>query len=582
MKGYQTLAPLYRRHSLRILLGLLSLIICDFFQLVIPRVVKYAVDHLSSLNATPSSLALAGAAIVGLAFLIGIFRYIWRRLIIGFSRLVEKDVRGRLHAKLLTMTPAWFLSRPAGDIMAHATNDLEAVRMASGIGMVAVVDALVMGTASIGFMAYMSPKLTLLALIPMPLIPILTRYLGAMMHRRHRAVQDTFGLMTGQAREFLSGIRVVKAHVREDLAIRELDKIGQQYVKDNVSLNKVTGAFFPLMIMISNLSVAILIYYGGRMTILGTITPGDFVAFISYLGLLTWPMMALGWVVNLVQRGAAALDRINQVLNEEPEISDPAAPIHTDSHEGAVEIKGLTYTYPGSNGAVFTDMSLNCPAGRITALVGRTGSGKTTVLNLILRLFDPPPETVFLDRRPVETLSLSDLRGLAGYVPQDGYIFSGTLAENISFGRPGASREEIEAAAEAAELLGDAAALPQGLDTMVGERGVTLSGGQKQRLALARALILDPPLLIMDDTLSAVDSKTEEKILGTLVKVRAGKTTIIASHRVTSLKIADLIHVIEEGRVTETGRHEDLIAQDGYYSRMYYLQQIQNGVNRAA
>lgn len=575
MKVYRTLWPYFYRSRFRLLAGLAALIFCDFLQLMIPRVVKHAVDLISTLKADSSSLALAGLLIIAMAMAIGFFRYIWRILILGFSRLVEEDIRKRMFSKLLAFPQSWMQKRTTGDIMAHATNDLDALRMASGMGLVALVDSMVMGTASIGFMIWIDPTLTLLALIPMPLITILTSRLGSMMFKRHRRVQDIFGRMTGQVREYLSGIRVVQANVREDLVTREMDKIGRLYLKENVRLNFVSGAFFPLMLMFSNLSLTIVLYFGGRLTVFSQISPGDFVAFISYLGLLTWPMMALGWLANLVQRGAASLVRINTILDEEPEIKDPEQPAAPPFFKGELRIENLTFSYPNRKEEILQNLTLDGAPGGITAVVGRTGSGKTTVLNLILRIFDPPTGTVFLDGVDVREMNLADLRGAIGYVPQDGYIFSGTLSENIAFGSPDADEDRIMEAAREAGLEDDILSFSDGLNTYIGERGVTLSGGQKQRLALARAILIDPPLLILDDTFSAVDAKAEETILANICRIRAGKSTIMVSHRLTSLKVADKIWVIENGAISESGSHWDLIENGGYYSQLHQLQQVQ-------
>lgn len=579
MNSYKTLLPYFKKYRLRILIGLISLLLVDFFQLLIPRVVKYAIDELASFRAEPGTLVKSGLALVGLAFAIGLFRYVWRLLILGFSRIVEKDVRERLYTHLVSLSPSWFLTRSTGDIMAHATNDLEAVRMASGMGLVALTDAIVMGAASIGFMIWISPKLTLLALIPMPLISILTRYLSGVMYKRYRSVQDVFGRMTGRIREYLDGIRVIQAHVREELVVSDVDRIGREYVKENIKLNKVSGAFYPLMLMFTNLSLAIVLYFGGRMTIFTTISAGDFVAFISYLGILTWPLMALGWVTNLIQRGAASLDRINNVLRMTPEILDREDAVYRENVKGDVELKNLTFSYPGRSRKVLDDVSARFLAGKCTALVGRTGSGKTTLLNMIPRLFSSPEKSVFVDGLEVEKYKLGCLRGAIGYVPQDGHIFSGSIRENIAFGIPDATIEEIVQAAESAEFADEIKGFKNGFDTFIGERGVTLSGGQKQRLALARALMINPPLLILDDTLSAVDAAVEERILSNIARLRKGKSTIIVSHRLSSIKIADRIHVLENGTLSASGTHNELTGVDGYYARLHSLQSMENNTD---
>jgi ATP-binding cassette subfamily B multidrug efflux pump len=579
MKSYRTLWPYFRRHAGRLALGIAALIICDLLQLLIPRVVKTAVDYISAPGAATGRLAVFGLIILAMALAVGLFRYIWRILILGFSRVVEKDIRGRLHAQLLILHPQWFMTRTTGDIMAHATNDLEAVRMAAGFGLVAIADAILMGAASIGFMIWIDLRLTLLAMIPMPLVTILTRRLGKAMHRRYRRVQGIFGNLTGLVREYLSGVRVVKASVTEDLAVRAVGEIGEKYVRENVRLNAISGAFFPLMIMFTNISLAIVLYVGGKLAISGAISVGEFVAFLSYLALITWPMMALGWVTNLVQRGAASLDRINGVLEKTPDILDPETPRTPDATQGHVRFENLHFTFPGRTEPVLNGLTMDCPAKRITAIVGRTGSGKSTALNLIPRLFDPPPGAVFLDGIDVRDLSLEDLRCRIGYVPQDGYIFSGTVADNLAFGKPDATMDEIRQAARHAELDEEIMSFPNGYQTIVGERGITLSGGQKQRLSLARALLMDPAILILDDTFSAVDAAAEERIVHRLAEQR-NRTTILASHRLTTLKAADLIHVIENGQVDESGTQEQLIEQGGYFARLYRLQSAQAEASR--
>ena len=579
MKSYRTLWPYFRRYAARLALGIAALVICDLIQLLMPRVIKSAVDYIASPGAGTGRLAVFGLIILAMALAVGMFRYIWRILILGFSRVVEKDIRRRLHAKLITLPPQWFLTRTTGDIMAHATNDLEAVRMAAGFGLVAIADSILMGTASIGFMIWIDLRLTILAMIPMPLVTIITRRIGKVMHRRYLRVQNIFGQLTGLVREYVSGVRVVKASVTEDLAVQAVNDVGEKYVRENVRLNAVTGAFFPMMIMFTNISLAIVLYVGGKLAISGTISVGEFVAFLSYLALITWPMMALGWVTNLVQRGAAALDRINSVLDKSQDITDPPTPIFLEDPQGRVSFRNLHFAFPERNEPVFDGLTMEFPAKSITAIVGRTGSGKSAALNLIPRLFDPPPGTVFLDGIDVRDLALADLRRQVGYVPQDGYIFSGTVADNLAFGKPDATMDEIRRAARDAELDDEIMAFPNGYQTLVGERGITLSGGQKQRLSLARALLMNPPILILDDTFSAVDASAEERIVNRLAEQR-NRTTILASHRLTTLKVADLIHVIEDGRVSESGTHEELIEKGGYFARLYHLQYAQAEASR--
>lgn len=579
MKSYATIWPYFKQKWPLLFIGLLALVACDLLQLLGPWAVGRSIDLLTRLTVDRGALAGMALLIVGLAVAVAGTRYIWRRLIIGFSRMVERELRQRLYARLMALPLAWHQNKTRGDLIALATNDVESVRQAASLGLISLIDAFVMGVAAMIFMLKISPELTLIALLPMPLITILTKLFSRALYRAYLDVQESFGGLTEAIREELSGIRVLKAMSLEPLALERVERAGRLNLNQNIRLALAGGAFFPFMVFLTQLAVALVLYFGGRKAVAGEISPGGFVAFISYLGLLAWPMMALGLVFNLIQRGAVSLDRLNSVLYE-PLPDDPAPPPAAGGGQAeklapaalSVTASHLTFAYPNRPKPALNDLSLVLPAGRVSALVGPTGSGKSTLAALLPRLITPPPGTLWVGGRLMEDWPVAELRRRIGYVSQDGYTFSGTILENAAFGRPEASREEVLAAVRLAGLAPDLAAMSQGLDTWVGERGLTLSGGQRQRLALARAILLDPPLLILDDTFSAVDAAVEEEILANLRPVRQGRTTLIISHRLTSLNGVDVIFVLEEGRVTASGTMAELIDREGYFKRIWALQ----------
>jgi ATP-binding cassette subfamily B protein len=565
----------FARYKWAVVSGIVCLLFVDAMQLIIPRIIKRAVDDLTYSSAVERNLLTYGLWIAGLAVFIAVFRFFWRFFIIGTSRHIEEDIRNDLYGHLQKLSAGYFAVNKTGDLMAHAINDLNAVRMACGFGVVAMTDAIVLGLAAIGFMLALNVKLTLLALIPMPVIALFTLRAGKLLHSRFETVQETFSKLTERVRESVSGVRVVKAYSQEDYELGSLSAIGKEYVRDNIRLIRVWGAFFPFIMMLSSASVVIIIYLGGRQVMMGGITTGDLVAFTSYLGILTWPMIAMGWVVNMLQRGAASMGRINKILEVEPAIADREGAVELSEPRGEVEFRGVTFSYGEGLEPALADISFVVPQGRTLGVVGRTGSGKSTVCNLLLRIYEATEGEVLVDGHDIAGLTLASLRRSIGYVPQDTFLFSDTIRENIRFGASDASDERVIEAARVAGILEEIESFPDGLDTMVGERGVTLSGGQKQRVAIARALLHAPAIVVLDDALSSVDTATEERIQQELSSALKNRTSIIVSHRISSIKHADEIIVLDEGRIVERGTHDELVAEGGLYANIYERQLLE-------
>ncbi len=584
MNSLYLIKPYLSENRRVISLGIVCLITVDFLQLFIPRIIKWAVDDLTAFGAGATTMGAYAFYIVAVAVLIGIFRYFWRRCLLGTSRRVEEGLRNRLFAHIQTLSASYFEKTTTGDLMAHATNDIQHVRMATGMGMVALTDAIVLGTAAIGFMAYINIKLTVFVLIPMPMIIFGTRFFSKKMHRLYGEVQGAFSDLTEVVRERIAGIRVIKAFNRESDTAAHLESISKDYISKNLSLIRVTGLFFPMMLLFSNLSLAVVLFLGGRQTIAHIITPGDFVAFISYLGLLTWPMMAIGWVTNLIQRGKASLDRIDKIIRTIPEIKDPTETMPVNHVKGSIVFENVTFSYgadlnkPGMLPVLQgVDLALN--PGTILGIVGPPGSGKSTLVSLIPRIFDVTQGRILLDGTDLRKIPVRDLRSWIAFMPQEPFLFDGTIRDNITFGNSNIKDSELIRAAEKALLYDTIQSFSDGFETIVGEKGVVLSGGQKQRVALARALLKDAAVLIFDDPISQVDLETGNAIIHTIRSMADHKTIIIVSHRLSAVQFADKIITLEQGRIVESGTHSELMARNRYYEKTFRLQQIEEEIH---
>lgn len=574
LKDFKPLKTYFIENRIALIIGLTSLLFVDTLQLFIPRIIKKAIDSLTIGQASSVLLIKYALLIVGMAITMAIFRYIWRYFVFGHSRRVEKALRNRIYKHLQTLSISFYWRTKTGDLMARAVNDIDAVRMASGMGLVALTDGFVLGLATIGFMLYINIKLTLISLIPTPFIFYFTLIITRKMGREFKQVQQTFSELTESVREAFAGIRVIKAYNRQAWGYSRVKEKGETYISNNLDLARTLAIFFPMMTLFTNLGLAVVIWIGGRLTILGNITTGDFVAFISYLNLLTWPMMALGWVTNLIQRGSTSMRRINDILDEVPEITNKITNPFRGVIRGKVCLKGLTFYYPKEKVPALKDIDLKTEAGQTVAIVGPVGSGKSTLLQIIPRLVETERNMVQIDEIPIHDIDLKKLRASIGFVTQETQLFSDTIFNNIIFGREGVGEDLMKNILDVSQLAVDINSFPKGIHSLLGERGITLSGGQRQRLTIARALVSNPPILILDDALSQVDTRTEATVLNRILEMRQGKTNIIVSHRLSTIRRADIIYVLKDGRLVEKGDHTNLLAARSEYARLYERQQL--------
>lgn len=570
-----------KKYKYKYIIGIIVLIIIDALQLIIPRLIGNFTDEISENLLTQSAIYTYMFKIIAITLGIAVGRYIWRMLIFGTSKQLEYWLRNRLFGHLEKLSTAYFNTHKTGDLMAHGTNDINAVRMAFGPGIVMLTDAVFMTILTIALMIKnVDLRLTLVAIAPLLLISIFITLLGKVIQKRFKLVQEAFSTLTGKAQEVFSGIRIIKSFTQEDAEYLDFMTTNQLNYEKNMSLIQIWGAVFPLVALISSLSILVSMAYGGILVIDQVITIGQFVTFISYIGILTWPMMAIGYVINVMQRGMVSLNRINTILDTEPEIVDHPDATEVGILEPIIEFNNLSFTYPGTDAKVLDDISFKVEPGETLAILGRTGCGKTTLVNLLLRLYNVNDGEIFIGGIDINALKLSQLRNMIGCVPQDNYLFSTTVKDNISFFSKVDDEEEIQDFAKISNLHQEIMGFDHGYDTLLGERGVNMSGGQKQRLSISRALIKKPSILIFDDSLSAVDTKTEEKILDNLKNIMKGKTSIIISHRVSTIMNSDKILVLDEGKIVEFGNHESLIQMDGFYSELYGMQllseQIEN------
>ncbi len=552
-------------------LGLLALLFVDIGQLIVPQILRFAVDQL--MVGDTSNLLWFGLAIVGIGLFVTVLRFFWRYLLLGTSRKIRRDVRSQLYDRLLRYTISFFEDRRTGDLMAHFTNDTNAVMRATGLGVLALADFFFMTVLSVTFMMYINIRLTVIALIPFAVLAVFTYYMGNLIHRRFQSVQDTFSTLSERVEEAVSGIRVIKSFNREEEMQNHFSETNQDYLDQNVKLVRWQGLLRPGILFLSGCSMILILYSGGRQVIEGPLSLGDLVAFSLYLGRMSWPMMALGMGVNLLQRGSASMERIQKLLDHDPGFEDApdAVPYQGD---GRVEVRNLSFSYDSSE-PILKNLSFTLQAGDSLGVIGRTGSGKSTLLHLLNRLYDPPPDQIHLDGRDLRDYQLQSLRKHLALVPQDSFLFSSTIEENIAYGRPNAPSDAVRDAARKAGIHREIMEMPEQYDTSVGERGLSLSGGQKQRVTIARALLMNPTVLMLDDALSSVDAHKEEEILTNLRDIFQTRTSIVVTHRVRALRNMDLVMTLEDGEVSEFDTPSSLRQSNGYFARMLELQEAQ-------
>ena len=564
------------RYRRQLILGVLSLIGTDLAGITLPWLIKEGIDAAVQKKLAGISLLYYPLLIVLAAVVQGLFRYCWRININGFSRKAEADLRERVFSHLQKLPLSYFQRNKTGDLMSRLTIDIQAVRELLGFGSLATVDALITIVFSLACMIAIDPWLTLWSMLAMPIITVTVRYFGRHIFRWSHSVQEQLSDISAYVQENLAGMRVVQVYAQEDNQIAGFRKISLDCMRKNMWLATLWGIFWPLMRVVSGIAATIVLWIGGRQVLQGSMSLGEFVAFNGYLGMLTWPLMAIGYVVNQYQRGTAALSRIGEVLDAEPSPRYNGAATAKPQHitGASIAIRDLTFSYDAGNGPALKNITLEIPSGSVCAIVGETGSGKSTLVNLLLRLYEPPERAIFVDGIDINRLPARALTEAIGYVSQDIFLFSGTIRENIAFGVNSADVRAIESASATAQLLPAVQEFTGGFETIIGERGVRLSGGQKQRTALARAIIKNPPILILDDAFSSVDAETEDNILNQLRDFMAGRTTLLISHRIATVRDADMIIYLRNGRIIERGNHQELLARRGAYYELYRRQQL--------
>jgi ATP-binding cassette subfamily B protein len=572
------LFPYLKKYRRSYVVGTVCVFLNNGIWILFPLVIRRAVDDLH-FGVTHQKLLTYALLLLAVAGAKGIFQFLTRWIVIGVSREIEFDLRNDLFRHLEKLSYSYYQRTRTGDIMARATNDLNAVRMLLGPAIMYSANTIVFTAGALAFMLSISPRLTMYAFLPLPIVSITIQYFGRQIHERFEKIQEMFSTISARAQENFSGARVIRAYVQEEAEIAAFEAANEEYIGRSLKLVRLMGMLWPTLEIMLGFAIVLVLWLGGREVLQGRITVGDFVAFNTYMVQLTWPVIALGWVINIFQRGTASMGRINEILVEQPEIADNAEIGSADRNvrsaqiEGEIEFRNLNFAYNAVR--VLHDVNLQIPAGSSLAIVGPTGSGKTTLVSLIPRIYDAAPGAVLVDGKPIREYPIEFLRKNIGFVPQETFLFSESVRENIAFGVQAAENSEVRTAAQGASIAEDIESFPEQYQTLVGERGITLSSGQKQRTAIARALIRNPRILILDDALSSVDTHTEDKILNHLREIMAGRTTIFISHRVSTVRNADMIAVLHSGRIVELGTHEELLGRNGYYTDLYNKQLLE-------